>query len=200
MTVTEAVNALEPGTPAADEPVDAPEFEFDSEATPAGTPGSLLSALRARVHEQQAAQTIDIELPGFGGLLWARYQAIPLARIYRNGRGGQPINPLTDSGIAADALATACVGLLGREKPEDELVELDAGDGPVRFDDTLVELLDLHPSVRTARAVIFALFANTGRAEGIISRHFAEYYAWLSGEDEPAQEVVDLAVGESLDR
>lgn len=159
-------------------------------------PDTLVAELRARVQAGSAvAATIDLEVPGFSGKLWGRYQPIPLSAVYKVRAGGQVANPLADPRIAADALGRGLVELLGRDA-DGQLVPL--ADDPVRFDDTLVELLSLQPAAHTARAVVFALFAHTGRAEGIIVRHFGDYYSWLSGEDAPSEEVIEDAVGESI--
>jgi hypothetical protein len=172
--------------------------EPEPESGPPAAPGSVLAAIRARAHDISAEQTIDLELPWYSGKLWGRYKAIPMRLVYRAKRNGEVANPLMEPDVAADALAHALVELLGAG-PDGELEPL-SQDAPMRFDDQLVEALQLEPRERSARGVIYALFAHSGRAEGIVLRHFTEYYTWLSGEDSGSAEIADLAAGESLAR
>jgi hypothetical protein len=168
------------------------EVEADEEEASAAPPGSVLAVLRAKAHDAAASQTIDLPLPWFDGMLVGRYQAIPMSRIYRVGRNGQLSNPLADSGLAADALALACVELFQTDGQGGPLETI--GDYPCRYDDSLADALRLDLADRSARAVMYALYAASGRSEAFIVRHFTEYFTWLSGE--VGEEVAEEAVGE----
>jgi len=173
--------------------------DVDAEAatpSPIGSPpGSVLAALRARASEVEADTTVDLALPYFKGLLWGRYQAVPMSRIYRT-RNNQVLNPLTDAALAADVLGAACLELLVLEDDELEPLTAPGSDFACRYDDDLAAVLGLAPAERTARSVMFALYASSGRAEALIVSHFQSYFQWLTGE-EGALEVADSVVGES---
>lgn len=202
MPLSDAVAGLGVGAEAngQDEDVyeaDGQTVEFDAvEADPAPV-GSVLAALRHAVAAGPAeAPHIDIEMPTFRGVLFARFGPVPMTRIYRPKRNGDVTNPFIEPEIAADVLATGLIEFLKFE--DGELSPLASDYGPVRFDDTLTELLRLAPTAHTARAVVYALWAHTGRADAIITKVFVEFYTWLTGEDAPNAAVIEDAVGESL--
>ena len=162
------------------------------EAEPDEAPDSILADLRRRVQATADEQTVDLELPWLRGLMWGRYKPIPIDRMLRTTRAG--LEPGTDPAVAADALGLACVELL-RTDPDrpGELLALNPHGTPTRYDDTLVELLGLRPTARTARAVVFALFAASGRADALSLQHCGQYTQWLTG-----TEVAADAAGEPL--
>jgi hypothetical protein len=160
-----------------------------------GAESSVLRAVRNRSRQLQGETTVDLEVPGYGGVLVGRYRAISIARVF-NGPGGTMRNPITDWAAGADALATALVELCGRNPDTGDLEPL-FHDQSARFDNDLVDALGLTPpSERTARAVMVSLFGGSDqeRGESRIWQHYLEYQAWLT--QGSASEVADQAVGE----
>jgi hypothetical protein len=156
-------------------------------------PGSVLAAVRARAAQLATENTVELEIPGYNGVLVGRYRAVSISRFYTPGSNGQLRNPLTEWGVAADALATALVGLYGRNH-QGELEPL-AFDREVRFDDDLVALLGLQVAQRSARAVLVALCGGGEKGQSRLWSHFLTYQTWLM--EGAAQEVAEDAAGES---
>jgi len=152
---------------------------------------SVLAAVRVRAAQLAHEVTVDLDIPGYNGVLVGRYKAISIARVY-GGPGGQLRNPLAEWAPAADALARALVGLFGRNE-QGELEPL-FNDQDARFDDDLVEALHLQPSEHTARAVLVALCGGGELGESRVWSHFLQYQAWVT--EGAAQEVAADAVGE----
>lgn len=181
-------DAITDATGQATEAFDAVEPEVDP-----GAAGSILRTLRTRAHQLQAETTVDLDIPGYNGVLVGRYRAISIARVF-NGPGGTLRNPITEWGVAADALGTALQELYGRSPDTGDLEPL-FHDQPARFDDDLVMALDLPaPAAKTARAVLVALLGGGNLGESRVWQHYLEYQAWLT--QGSAAEVADDAVGE----
>lgn len=165
--------------------------------TPAA-PGSVLAGLRNRAHQLAAEQTVDLEVPGYGGVLVARYGAVSISRVYAQSPG----ELIPKWQVGADALGRALVGLYGRNEAGD--LEPLQHDMPTRFDDELVGMLELRPTERSARAVLVALCGGGELGESRVWAHYMAYQGWLmaggDGDEAPMQEVINLAVGESPGR
>jgi hypothetical protein len=163
---------------------------------PTAAPGSVLDKLRASAAQLAKQQTIDLEIPGYNGVLVARYGAVSIARIYAQ-NPGELIPKWT---VAADTLGRALIGLYGRNASGDP--EPLQHDTPTRFDDDLVTMLNLHPTERSVRAVLIALCGAGDQelGESRLWAHYMQYQGWLmTGGDDgeaPAREVVDAIVGE----
>jgi len=173
---TREMSAIELPTPNGDAPVES----------------SMVASLRARAALLRQARSVDLPIPGYGGELVGRYRAINLAKYNKVGADGFT-NPLTEWHLAADALATALLGIYGREVEGGPLLPF-FNDQVARYDDDLVQALALEPTEHTARGVLVALCGGGEDGEWAVWRHFIAYQAWL--EEEPAQEVADRAVGE----
>jgi hypothetical protein len=175
----------------------------EPEAEPgAAAPGSVLAALRTRAQQLRESHTTDIDVPGYDGMLVARYKAVSLPRVFARASDFQtPINP--DWTLAADTLGMALVELLMRGGPDNSLHPLFT-DIPARFDDDLVECLGLRPAERTARAVLVALCGGGALGESRVWSHYMAYQGWLmAGADTGTtieSEVASAAVGESTGR
>jgi hypothetical protein len=171
-----------------------------SEPEPA--PGSVLAALRERAAQLRAEQTTDLDIPGYNGLLVARYRAVSLGRVYARASGVQ--TPLTfEWTLAADTLAGALVELFMRDAADSEELHPLFTDIAARFDDDLVSALNLHPEARSGRAVLVALCGGGALGESRVWAHYMAYQGWLlAGVEEEEgtieQAVVSQAVGESL--
>ena len=196
MGIRDAVAAAAGDTVAFDaiDGVDQEDTETTSAHTPASAPGSVLNDLRARAAQLAAQQTIDLEIPGYNGVLVARYGAVSISRIYAQ----NPDQLIPKWTVGADTLARALVGLYGRNAAG--VPEPLQHDVPTRFDDELVEMLGLHPAERSARAVLVAVCGGGELGESRVWAHYMQYQGWLmAGADDgdaPALEVVDAIVGE----
>ena len=180
-------------TPQALEPPGAePEPEPENAA-----PGSVLAALRARAKELREQQTTLLDIPGYDGMLTARYRAVSLGRIFaKRSDATTPINP--DWTMAADVLAGALDELLMRDAPDGDLYPLFT-DQPARYDDDTVQALGLEVRERSARAVIVALCGGGPLGESRVWSHYMAYQGWLMAgvEGETAEaEAARAAVGE----
>lgn|SRR5262249_17847507 len=176
----------------ADRPtVEMPTVQLEAVAGGDVAGSSVLAAVRVRAAQLATENAAELDIPGYGGVLVGRYRAISIARVY-NGPGGQLRNPLTDWGVAADALARALVGLYGRnEHGELEPLFLDQD---ARFDDDLAAALKLEPAEHSARGVLVALCGGGELGQSRVWSHFLAYQAWLT--EGGAQEVATDAVGE----
>ena len=175
-----------------------PEDEEVTElAEPA--PGSVLALLRERAAQLRNEQTTDIDIPGYGGLLVGRYRAVSLSRVYAKSNGQQtPLNP--DIQTASHTLSGALEQLFMRDAPDSEELHPLFTDITARFDDDLVDTLNLHPEAHTAAAVLVALCGGGPLGETRVWAHYMQYQGWLlAGDDESAEQaVVSQAVGEYL--
>ena len=176
--------------------VEEPTEEFDTLAyheqpSSSAAPGSALDTVRARAAQLATENTIDIAVPGYDGLLVARYRAVAINRAYAD-VSRDPRNPINDWGVAADTLGRAI---------DEVLYVNDAGELTHladRFDDELCEAIGLHPDRRTARDVLVTLCGGSELGQSRLWGHFMEYQAWLmAGDESPTQEVAARAVGES---
>lgn len=154
--------------------------------------GSVLEAVRARAQQLQTETTVELPIPGYQNLVGS-YAAISITQFFKI-TGGELRNPLTDWGVAADALATALVSLYGIDE-HGQLVDLYESGDPARYDDELLDALGLHAEQRTARAALVAVFGGGKIGQSRAWSHFLSYQNWLM--EGPAQEVAGDAAGES---
>jgi hypothetical protein len=130
------------------------------------------STLLAHVREQRDKKLaedhyLDVDLPGYDGLLVARFVPFPVAKSERAAPSmrkkmdkGEPI--LLDS--ACDTLINACEQIMVRKPGETDPIAID-DENPVRFDSRLAELIGLGKS-ETSRQVVKDLFFTE---QGIIA-------------------------------
>jgi len=171
--------------------VEMPALDDGADNGAGAADSSVLSAVRLRAAQLAHENTVELDIPGYDGVLVGRYKAISIARVY-NGPNNTLRNPLTEWGVAADALALALVGLYGRNE-HGELEPL-FSDQDARFDDDLAAALHLEPTARTARAVLVALCGGDALGESRVWSHFMQYQNWLM--EGTASEVAADAVGE----
>jgi hypothetical protein len=175
--------------------VDQPTVAMDALELPSdngdAADSSVLAAVRLRAAQLAHDNTVELDIPGYGGVLVGRYKAISIAKVY-GGPGGTLRNPLTEWGVAADALSRALVGLYGRN--ENGALEPLLRDQDARYDDELAAALNLEPDGQTARAVLVALLGGGELGESRVWQHFLQYQAWVT--EGSAQEVAADAVGE----
>lgn len=158
---------------------------------------ALVDRLRAQREASLKPKTKTLPVPGWSGLLHVRYRPMEWEKVL----------DLLTSGVAdakaalesnSDALIDACDALLVRDD-DGELTPLaDAlraqgeevpGD-QVRFDEVAVDVLDLKPHEKTARATVLAIFAGAVSPELAIAEHAVSLGAWMRG----AEEEVDTSL------
>jgi hypothetical protein len=174
--ITQATN-----DPGATREMDAVELEAAglpaNGGPPAAADSSILAAVRAQAQALAADTTVELAIPGYSGVLVGRYKAVSLPSFITV-RGGEVHNPFTEWGAAADVLATALIGIYARNAAG-ELTPL-FRDQEARFDDDLVQLLELTPTESSARGVIVALCGGGARGQTRAWALFGEYRLWLT--------------------
>lgn len=153
-------------------------------------PNSLIARLRAKRLELQQARTLELEVPGWGGLLAVRYQAIswPEMRTIseRADKAQKRGDPSAELMLSVDLVlaATDCILIEG----DDGLAPY--GTPPLGFDAGLAELLGLEDIDPTnAQAVVLATFPN----EMSLMKQGGEITEWLTYEDSRANEALGKA-------
>lgn len=132
---------------------------------------SVLGRLKTRRLELEANKTVDIEIPGWNGILFARYKSIPYETFKEV--AGEEHESATDELVSAwRTLQGACDCILIRND-DGELEPLD--DGAVRFDTRLARYTGDDLS-QTPDEVIDNLFPN----EPSVIAHHNQYVYWLS--------------------
>lgn len=142
---------------------------------------TVLAKLRAARAKLEANRTVDIEIPGWSGLLFARYKQLsyedwrPLTAAERG-----PQSPTEELVTAWDTLIAACECIM-IANDEGELEPL--GDGKVRFDSRLADLLPLasgsddDPVIpETPHEIVAAVFPN----EPSVIGQRDQYIYWLA--------------------
>lgn len=153
--------------------------------------GSPLGALRKRYQALQSGLTKDLDVPGYGGALVARYRVIGQDRYEASRRDVAKV-PVADRGEILGAtiqLVEACDSLWCRAE-EGHLVSLVDGspDGPpVRYgDDELAAALGFDPS-DTARGNIRKVFTVDGDLNvTALLAHSIELSEWMQNVSQEA--------------
>lgn len=128
----------------------------------------LLDQLR-QMHAETKSKDfkLDLEIPGFKGLVMARFKPYNLSKTERKAdvlrkrmEAGDAI--LLDA--ACDTLVDACVGIFVRHTKEGEWIPLD-DEEPITFEPRLGEALGFE--AKTARGVVKQLFATEQAITGM---------------------------------
>lgn len=121
--------------------------------------GDLLATLREKRTALKEDHSLDLDLPGYDGLLVARFRPFPLEKQekkmaeFQRAQGKQPI--LLKA--ACDTLIDACEQLMVRKPGQDEPVPIDPDAlPPIAFDDRAAKLFKFE--AKTARQVVIGLF------------------------------------------
>jgi len=161
----------------------------DSPAEAAASDNPLLSMIREQRARKLGRNTVDVEVPGYGGRLLLRLGPIDgrqLASILERRERSQ--NPERDFAVNADLLIAACREVLRRETRSGPLaVVVDDEDEPVRVDDRLARMLQL-PETTRAREVLAYLFEAANVPEMAVGIVAARYLEWAEGSDEDVDE------------
>lgn len=156
-----------------DAPTEAPEIE-----SRAGS--SLLDELRAKRAEATQDRRLELDVPGYEGLLVVRYRPTTWEEDKKiSEKLERSKNPRKELYAALDTLITACDQILLR-KHDGTLVPIEQedpsqGDEPVRFDGRFAAIMGLETG--SAREVVLATFKHNHRAIGV---HGEELGKWLA--------------------
>lgn len=122
---------------------------------------TLLATLRKRREEAKADHHLDLDIPGYDGLMLARFRPFPIEKTERKMAefqrlsGKQPM--LLKS--ACDTLIDACEQIMLRKEEGGEPFAIDDDAmPPIGFDQRLAELLEFKAD--SARQVVLGLFAT----------------------------------------
>lgn len=111
-------------------------------------PDSIMGKLRQQHQDMKQSKTLDLPIPGYDGMLVAKYRLLHIKELEIIGERVQ--REVTGTGervtlSSIDAIATACLGLYYNR--DGELVGLNDSIGPdeaaIRFDDRLIAFLKL---------------------------------------------------------
>lgn len=155
-------------------------------------PSSVIAQLRRRRAALQQERHIDLEVPGYDGMLLARYHPVAWERLQEiNQRVEKTMrsNPRRELIAAVDVLINACECMLYREARGGNTAKVLGGDNPMRYDKRLAETMGVE-GVATARDVLFGLYPD----DLSITSTYVELMEW-QGEGET--EVDDELVGEA---
>lgn len=151
---------------------------------------SALARLREQHAELRRERTLDLRVPGWSGMLVARYTPVRANEMRklaaRVDRLEAQATPESDLAAAADLIITTCKEILvdvdGEIKPLAEEAGLEA---PVRFDKELAGILGFE--AESAREVVygcFPQFPDGAPIETTINAHALEVAAWITNVDE----------------
>lgn len=126
-------------------------------------PGSLAAQIKEKRQELSQARHLDLEIPGYNGLLVARYVPVDWDEMKKIAeKVERSKNPRKELLAHADTLIIACDEIFARQ--DGELVPLHKAFGlpdaePVGYDDRLAGCLDIADAT-TARQVLLRTFEN----------------------------------------
>ena len=147
---------------------------------------SVLAQIRKRREELKRDRHVDLDVPGFDGLLVARYQPLAyrkLREIIQRAEKQHRSDPaMEELAGAADVLNNACVGVFVRENGELTPVTY-KGEPVLRFDRDCAGALGLDEE-QTARDVLFDVFPD----EFSVIRQYAAFSEWQARTEPEANE------------
>lgn len=122
-------------------PTEAPEA--------ASTPTNALSGALAKIGEQHKKlrdqKTLDLQIPGYEGLMKVRYRLLPEAEMDRLSKR---LEAVKDEGVIgsweaeADTIVALCDRIYLRENTDDEWQVLQDDNGPIRFGASFAQALE----------------------------------------------------------
>jgi hypothetical protein len=166
------------------DPAGAKEFETPPTPAPAAKAVSQLDRLKERRRRaREEREPLDLDIPGYGGELVARYRVLSFEEMEklqdRGGKMARAADIEVELKITMDTIAAACVGIFLREDGKlRPLNEVDAkfGDEPVRYDERLAEAVGVD-SEGKVRILIRRMFPT----ELSIIGHLQRVSNWMSG-------------------
>jgi hypothetical protein len=164
-----------------------PEQQQPEPLTPSS--GSMMDQLRRKRHELEGRKTVDIDVPGYDGMLVAEYRIIGTKELEQIGtKIEREFKAQGDRMLfaAIDGLLKACVQLYysrdGDKVPISESFGPD--EPPVTFDSRLAEFFNLN--TESARDTLYAVFAEN---EIAIMQHSEKLGRWLGDTSREVQRV-----------
>lgn len=151
---------------------------------------NALGKLRKQHAELRKERTLDLRVPGWSGMLIARYSPVRAADLRklstRITKLSQQDTPESDLAAAADLIITACREILVEVDGEVRPLADEAGyDSPVRFDKRLAEVLGFE--AESAREVVYGCFPQFEDGtviETTVNAHALEVTEWITNVDE----------------
>jgi hypothetical protein len=151
---------------------------------------SAIVRLREQHAELRRERTLDLRVPGWSGMLVARYTPVRAGEMRklasRVDRLESQATPEADLAAAADLIITTCKEILVVVDGEKRTLQDEAGkDAPVRFDKQLAEILGFE--AESAREVVygcFPQFPDGSPIETTINAHALEVAEWITNVDE----------------
>jgi hypothetical protein len=151
---------------------------------------SILDRLRAKRSEHAAQRQLDLEVPGYDGLLALRLRPISGRTLGVLGeRRDSSSSPERDFNLNADTLIAACRAVLVRSDRSHSWSVLPDGDGePVRLDERCAERLGVDardPNGKPrARLLVKALFSGANAPDLAVARLVGTYGEWATTANE----------------
>lgn len=151
---------------------------------------SALARLRSQHAELRRERTLDLRVPGWSGMLIARYTPVRAAEMRklaaRIDRLEAQATPESDLAAAADLIITTCKEIRVDVDGEVKSLADEAGlEAPVRFDKELAKILGFE--AESAREVVygcFPQFPDGSPIETTITAHALEVVEWITNVDE----------------
>lgn len=145
----------------------------------------VLAQIKQRREAMQKERLHTMEIPGYSGMLLARYQPVPYEKLREIGERAEKGThgvAQRELQIAADTLIHACRAILSRLDGKLEPIT-DGGEPVERFDKHLASALGIEsPNPDrdiTARETLFAVFPD----ELSVVAHFGEFTEWQGSGD-----------------
>lgn len=159
---------------------DEPEVEQHGEVEIGGAT-SPIEYLRRRRKEIGEDRTLDLDIPGYEGILVCRYQRLDWDELKKiTDKASKSKNPRRELIAHCDVLIKACQQFMIRKDGQLEPINNaypEVGEEPVRYDQRLAAIFDISLSAgQGARTVVLALFNN----DVAVTAHQGELVEWLS--------------------
>ena len=143
--------------------------------------GSIRAILRAKRDKLAKQTTLDLEIPGYDGLIGARYNALGGKEVEVMGR-----NVRQGEGTQGNALllVRSCQCILVRKSTEEEFEPLVEDGEQFQYELRLAELFGFE--AKTAVQVAIGIFSPGGNRDLAISDQAVRVLRWMEGKGEQA--------------
>lgn len=151
-------------------------------------PGSPLARLREIRESFKGERHIDLDVPGYQGILVARYQPVLWETLKKIGKRAEKskANPEFEVLAAADTLAHACIGMYCREE-DGSLTEVTFEGEPCRYDHGLASHLGFDEPSLTVRQIVRATFPDSLA----LVAHYGDVMEWQAGVEQEADAALE---------